>query len=191
MMCANNQVHYGLKVEFVCYHIAHSLHYHYADLSEGTEHIKDMPVMFCRLVNSFIIIYATYVTVGFSEPIYFVLIVRRDVFHLIIFKLNQILIILHFLAFGHGRMIYHVCLSMLFCSCWNIRDWSITARGYFPITVLARGHFSTGQWSICIHSKTHISVHGRLPKTAISLQTSVSIALWSNEYVCILIPIRW
>ena len=39
MMCANDWVHNGLKLEFVCLDITHSYYLHYADLSDSTEHI--------------------------------------------------------------------------------------------------------------------------------------------------------
>ena len=39
MMCANNQIQYDPLAVFVCLQITLSYHYHYADVSEGTERL--------------------------------------------------------------------------------------------------------------------------------------------------------
>ena len=45
MLGANNQVHYGLMVKFVCLQITLPHHHHYADLSEGIELLKCLSVI--------------------------------------------------------------------------------------------------------------------------------------------------
>ena len=40
MMCTNNQIHYGLMVVFICLHFTLPHYNHYADVSEGIEHIR-------------------------------------------------------------------------------------------------------------------------------------------------------
>ena len=46
MMCANNQVHSGLVVVFVCLYITLSHYHHYTDLSEGILLLKCLSVIF-------------------------------------------------------------------------------------------------------------------------------------------------
>ena len=40
MMCANNRIHYGLMVVFICLHVTLAHYLHYAGISEGTELLK-------------------------------------------------------------------------------------------------------------------------------------------------------
>ena len=42
MVFANDPIHYGLQVVFVCLQITPSYYHHYADLSEGIELIKKL-----------------------------------------------------------------------------------------------------------------------------------------------------
>ena len=48
MMCANDGVHYGPMVVFVCLHITQPQYHHYADVSERIELLKCLSYTFCR-----------------------------------------------------------------------------------------------------------------------------------------------
>ena len=47
MMCANNRVHHGPIVVFVCFHITLPQYHHYADLSESIDFLKCFLRIFC------------------------------------------------------------------------------------------------------------------------------------------------
>ena len=49
MMCANNQVRYGLGFVFECLHITLSHCHHYVDSPEGIESIKRLSAIFCQV----------------------------------------------------------------------------------------------------------------------------------------------
>ena len=49
MVFANDRIHYGLQVVFVCLQITQSLYHHYADSTEGFELIKCLPGICCRV----------------------------------------------------------------------------------------------------------------------------------------------
>ena len=52
MMCANNRVHSGLMVVFVCLHITLPHYHHYADISEGIELQTCLSGIFCLKCGS-------------------------------------------------------------------------------------------------------------------------------------------
>ena len=89
MMCANNQVHYGLMVIFVCLHITLPHYHHYADISEGIEFLKCLWDTFCqmclRLSQFSQLSFMQYMGLCvFSLLIHLIMIVRIRVLHLII-----------------------------------------------------------------------------------------------------------
>ena len=49
MVFANDRIHYGLQVVFVCLQITPSHYHHYADSSEGIELIKCLSGICCRV----------------------------------------------------------------------------------------------------------------------------------------------
>ena len=49
IVCANNEVHYVLKVVLVCLRITLFHYSQYVDLSEGTENIKCLSCIFCQV----------------------------------------------------------------------------------------------------------------------------------------------
>ena len=49
MVFANDRIHYGLQVVFVCLQITPSYYHHYADSSEGIELIKCLSGICCRV----------------------------------------------------------------------------------------------------------------------------------------------
>ena len=49
MVFANNGIHYGLQVVFVCLRITPSHYHHYANSSEGIQLIKCSPAICCRV----------------------------------------------------------------------------------------------------------------------------------------------
>ena len=49
MVCANDRIHYGLHVVFVCLQITASHYNYYADLSKGIELLKCLSGIWCRV----------------------------------------------------------------------------------------------------------------------------------------------
>ena len=50
MVFANDRIHYGLQVVFVCLQITPSHYHHYVDLSEGIELLKCLSGVCCRVL---------------------------------------------------------------------------------------------------------------------------------------------
>ena len=99
MMCANNQIQYDPLAVFVCLQITLSYHYHYADVSEGTERLKFLYSVKCvclRLYRfsqlSFMKYMGLYVF-NSSNPL--MMIVRIPVLYLIIIIKSEVCPICH------------------------------------------------------------------------------------------------
>ena len=117
MMCANNWMHYVPMAVFICLHITLPQYHHYADISECTELLQCLSGIFCwvcrRLSQFSRLSFMQYMGLWvFSLPITFEMIVRIDVFYLIIIIKSEVWPISHCLGLGHEMMVCTVCLSM-------------------------------------------------------------------------------
>ena len=155
MICANNWVHYSLRVVFVCLHINLSYYHRYGDLDKCIEHIKSLSVIFRRRLNplSQLSYYMQYMGLCvISLPVFFLLmIVRIIIFYLmiIVFK-SEIWIIRHCLGLkqfrpwnngmrctscyflGDGVLVrFHIALMVHNCTVARIPYWFSLTMHHF------------------------------------------------------------
>ena len=105
---ANDRIHYGLQVVFVCLQITPSHYHHYADSSEGIELIKCLPRL--RLFSQLSFIQYMGLCV-FSLPIRMSWLWECVLYLIIIIK-SEVWFINHCLGLGHETMVCAVCLTM-------------------------------------------------------------------------------
>ena len=89
MMCANNQVHYGPVVIFICLHFTLPHDHHYADISRGIELLNCFSDTFCHVskIKSILSIIFHVIYMGqcvFNLPISLMMIERICVLYLVI-----------------------------------------------------------------------------------------------------------
>ena len=117
MAFANDRIHYGLQVVFVCFQIASSHYHHYTGLSEGIELIKCLSGICCRVcvwdrdncLNS--LSFDIWGCVSSAYPI-FLWWSWECVLNLIIIIKSEVWTINHRLGLGHETMVCAVCLTM-------------------------------------------------------------------------------
>lgn len=124
MMCANENVHFGLKIVFVCLHITLPHYHHYAEISEDIELLNACQVHSVECVSKIksiisIIFHHIGRWVFWAYPFPFVMIVRIRVLNLIIIIESEVWTIYHCLGLCHETMVCAVCLSMFLCSFYN------------------------------------------------------------------------
>ena len=101
MMCANNRVHYGMMVVFVCLHFILPHHHHYAYVSETIELIKCFCPTVCLRWSQFSqLSFLQYMGLCvFSLPIHLMMILGISYYHHC-----------HCWGLGHETMLCAVCL---------------------------------------------------------------------------------
>ena len=114
MMCANDRVHYGPMIVFVCLHITVPHYHHYADISEGIGLLKLHSVQCVSNIKSIL-------SSNFPE-IYGAVCIRfthfssndceNNVRYLDINITSEVWPIYHCLWLGHETMVCVVCLSI-------------------------------------------------------------------------------
>ena len=119
MVFANDRIHYGLQVVFVCLQITPSHYHHYADSSEGIELIKCLSGICCRVFvydwdySRNYIYFNIWGCVSSAYPIRLSWL-RECVLYLIIIIKSEVWIVNHCLGLGHETMVCAVCLNMFF-----------------------------------------------------------------------------
>ena len=145
VMSANNRMHFGLQIVFVCLYITPSHYHHCANLSEDNELIKCMSDIFCpmcKIKHIFpVILYTIYGAICFrffyQFPLWWL---REYTLCLIIIIKSEVWTIIHCLGLGHEGMAYAVCLYIFL-------QWSILSirPTYFTSLMIP--------WA-CVHSNT-------------------------------------
>ena len=116
MMSANIRIRFGLQIVPVCLYSTPSHYHHCANLSEGTELIKCLSDIFCRVCKIKHILSVIHYTICglyvFSLPIYLVMIEIIYILCLIIIIKSEVWTITHCLWLGHETMVSAVCFSI-------------------------------------------------------------------------------
>ena len=115
MICANNQIHYGLMVIFICLHITLPHYHHYADVSEGTENVCYVHSVEClsKINSIFSIIFHTICRTMCIQLSHFSYDDCENMCTLSYHYHHQI----RSLGLGHETMVRSVCLSILLRYC--------------------------------------------------------------------------
>ena len=137
MVFANDRIHYGLQVVFVCLQITPSHYHHYADSSEGIEQIKCFRYICCRVCvldwdysrNN--LSFNIWGCVSSAYPIRLTWLWECVLYLIIIIK-SEVWIINHCLGLGHETMVCAVCLTMFLWIC----DMTRLLRGTFHVLVV-------------------------------------------------------
>ena len=129
MIWANNRIHHGPMVVFVCSHVT-QFHYHHADVFEDIEPLKILSSVFLRLNQYSQLSVVQYMGLcAFSLPISLMMIVRICIHHLIIIIIkSEVCQTCHCLELCYKTVVCAVCLSTFLrniCSLW----WTIRLCG--------------------------------------------------------------
>ena len=117
MVFANDRIHYGLQVMFVCSPITPSNYHHYADSSESIELIKCSSGICCRVCvwdwdySLNYLSFNIWGCVSSAYPIHLSWLWECVLYRIIIIK-SEVWIINHCLRLGHEAMICAVCITM-------------------------------------------------------------------------------
>ena len=120
MMCANNWVHYGLKISSVCLHLTLSYYHQYADPSENIEYIKCLPGVFCSVFFSdqvYIISYLVMKYMWLCVCSALLMTVRKCVFNHIITIKSDMWNVSYCLGLNYETMICAVCFAIFLWIC--------------------------------------------------------------------------
>ena len=136
MVFANDKVHYGLQVMFVCFYISQSYYHHFADLPESIALLKCLSCMCCQVcVKLYWFSHLSFIQCTgmcvFSLLNYFVMIVRMctlSYYHHQTESMNHWPL---FRVRTFGKWVYYLGLS--YCTNWGTR------AGIFELSIHA-GH---------------------------------------------------
>ena len=135
-ICANDRVHNGPMVVFVCLHIKLTHYHHNADVSEGIGFLTYLSGTVC-LVCVYSNVSCVSIQMSFMQymglcvfglPISLMMIVRISVFYINIIMKSEVWPICHCLGLDHEIVVCVVCLSIFLLSSVTLMNIGIESR---------------------------------------------------------------